>query len=268
MPTTISGQQFVWNPNSNQWEKMTQPTGGTGGTASNFGSGFPTVGTAAGFKDANGNMAAATLDASGNLLVDVAVASIPAGNDVTEGNTSDAAVTGDNTGTVNAHLRGIDKILADVWDSVNHWLKVNIQNATIAVTQSGTWALSAGTALIGRVASSDETSTIFNGTTALTPQFAAITANTTGATTVVAAVGGKQIRVTQVILISNGSVNVKFQTSTGPTDLTGLLYLASNTGFAPGYDPTGHFQTVTGDALNINLSSNVAVGGWIKYILV
>ena len=46
--------------------------GGSGGTASNFGSAFPTVGTAIGAKDSTGtNMASLNLDASGNLKVAV-----------------------------------------------------------------------------------------------------------------------------------------------------------------------------------------------------
>lgn len=43
--------------------------GGGGGTASPFGSSFPANGTAAGFKDASGNMSWGTLDVSGNLKV-------------------------------------------------------------------------------------------------------------------------------------------------------------------------------------------------------
>lgn len=66
------------------------------------------------------------------------------GGDVAEGATTDAAVTGDNDGTVSAKLRGLSKILADVWDSVNHWLKVSIQNTTLAVTQSGVWTVAFG----------------------------------------------------------------------------------------------------------------------------
>jgi hypothetical protein len=60
------------------------------------------------------------------------------------GTTTDAAVTGDNDGTLSAKQRGLNKILADVWDSVNHWFKVSIQNATLAVTQSGTWTVQPG----------------------------------------------------------------------------------------------------------------------------
>lgn len=65
------------------------------------------------------------------------------GADVAEGVTTDAAVVGDNAGTVSAKLRGLSKILNDVWDSVNHWLGVSVKNATLAVTQSGSWSVTA-----------------------------------------------------------------------------------------------------------------------------
>jgi hypothetical protein len=55
--------------------------------------------------------------------------SIADGADAATGSTTDPAVVGDNAGTVNSHLRGLDKIQADVWDSVNHRLHVNVDNA-------------------------------------------------------------------------------------------------------------------------------------------
>lgn len=73
------------------------------------------------------------------------------GADATQGLIADVAVVGDVAGTLSAKLRGLSKILNDVWDSVNHWFKVSIQNATLAVTQSGSWVLSAGSAAIGKV---------------------------------------------------------------------------------------------------------------------
>lgn len=55
------------------------------------------------------------------------------GADVAEGAVADASVTGDNSGSLSAKLRGLSKIFADVWDSVNHWLKVSVQG-TVATT--------------------------------------------------------------------------------------------------------------------------------------
>lgn len=125
--------------------------GGSGGTASNFGSPFPgtgSPGTAAGFKDNSGNMSGGNLDASGNLKVNVAAGgagggavTVADGADTAEGATTDAAVTTNTTGTLSGKLRGLVAILADVWNSGSHWLQVSIQNATLAVTQSGSWNL-------------------------------------------------------------------------------------------------------------------------------
>lgn len=50
---------------------------GGGGTSSSFGSLFPSAGTAAGFKDNSGNMAAGNLDASGNLKVSGTLSTTP-----------------------------------------------------------------------------------------------------------------------------------------------------------------------------------------------
>jgi hypothetical protein len=164
------------------------------------------------------------------------------------GTTSGAAVITDANGTIQQYLRGLVKL---------------------AITAGGflvTATIGAGTALIGKVAAANAYDAIYNGTTALTPKFATISTSSSGASTLVAAVTSKKIVVTDIVLVANAAVNVKFQSHVTPTDLTGLLYLAANTGFAPGYDPTGHFQTVAGEALDINLSGAVAVGGWLKYI--
>lgn len=116
------------------------------------------------------------------------------------------------------------------------------------------------------VAVSSETSQIFNGTTALTPKFATIVASASGATTIVAAVTSKKIRVIAMQLVANAAVNVKWQSHVTPTDKTGLAYLAANGGYVLPYNPVGWFETIAGEALDINLSGAVAVGGSLTYI--
>lgn len=64
-------------------------------------------------------------------------ATIANGADVAEGNTADAAVTTNAAGTVSAKLRGLVAILADVWDSTNHWLKVQLQAGTAGIGNVG-----------------------------------------------------------------------------------------------------------------------------------
>ena len=63
-------------------------------------------------------------------------------------------------------------------------------------------------------------------------------------------------------------MNAKFQSHVTPTDLTGLFYLGATSGVGGAYCPLGHFQTVAGEALDINLSGSVAVGGVLTYVLV
>jgi hypothetical protein len=104
------------------------------------------------------------------------------------------------------------------------------------------------------------------GSGASVPKFAKIVASASGATTVVAAVTSKKIRVLSYVLVANAAVNTKFQSHVTPTDLTGLEYLGSNGGVSAGFSPAGHFETVAGEALDINLSGAVAVGGHLTYI--
>lgn len=172
----------------------------------------------------------------------------------------------------------------------------NAGTFAVQAAQSGTWnvgtvttvsavtaisnALPAGTNNIGdvdvltqpaRAATTDTitaklaTDAIQNGTTALTPKFAAISASTSGDNTVVAAVTSKKIRVLNYTLMANGTVNAKWKTGT-LTDLTGLLYLVANTGATPAFSPVGQFETAAGEALTLNLSAAIAVGGHLAYV--
>lgn len=97
-----------------------------------------------------------------------------------------------------------------------------------------------------------------------------ITASASGNNTVVAAVAGRQIWVLRVVLISNGTVNVKFQSGASGQDITGLFYLVANTGFSMAQDDGQRVSpwcaTREGDLLNLNLSAAVAVGGVLTYI--
>lgn len=103
-------------------------------------------------------------------------------------------------------------------------------------------------------------------TTAPTEKFAVVTASASGVTTVVAGVAEKKLRVRRVALVANAAVNVKFQSHTTPTDVSGLFYLAANGGFVLPNADGGWFQTLPGEALDINLSSAVPVGGVLVYM--
>ncbi len=167
-------------------------------------------------------------------------------------------------------------------------------DGTVAATQSGTWTvgLNAGTNAIGKLAANSgvdigdvdvtsqparaattdtitaklATDAIQNGTTALTPKFAVISASTSGNNTLVAAVTSKKIRVLAYNFIANGTVNAKFQSGAGGTDLTGLKYCVANSGICAPFNPVGWFETAANTLLNLNLSAAIAVGGELVYV--
>jgi hypothetical protein len=51
-----------------------------------------------------------------------------------------------------------------------------------------------------------------------------------------------------------------------PTDISGLSYLTQFKDSGGGYCPVGHFETIAGEALDINNSAAIAISGEITYI--
>ena len=111
------------------------------------------------------------------------------------------------------------------------------------------------------VQASAESNQMTAGGTVVTPKFAAIAVSSSGNNTLVAAVVSKKVRVLAVWLMSSGSVNAKFQSGAGVTDLTGLAYLVASAGMVLPYNPAGWFETGSNTLLNLNLSAAIAVGG-------
>lgn len=97
------------------------------------------------------------------------------------------------------------------------------------------------------------------------PKFAKIDVSGSGANEIVPAASGKKLRVLAWDVMAEGPVNVKWQSHTTPTNLTGLYYLSANGGIARSA-PQGLFETVAGEALDLNLSDAVAVGGCVTYV--
>jgi hypothetical protein len=140
---------------------------------------------------------------------------------------------------------------------------VVVSQSTAANLQA-TATLAAGTALIGKASVGPDTSAVYSGTTALTPKFAKIDASASGQTAVVAAVTGKKIRVLRMGYTAAGTVNVKWQSNS--TDLTGLETMVAGAKGGGAYCQVGLIETAAGEALNVNLSAAVQVGGVLTYI--
>jgi hypothetical protein len=109
---------------------------------------------------------------------------------------------------------------------------------------------------------------IWIGGVACSIQFARVAASASGATNLVAATGGRKIRVVGFTLSASAAVNAKFANHSAGTDLTGLLYMGATGGIGGGFKQVGHFETAVGDGLDLNLSAAVPVGGMLQYILV
>jgi len=151
---------------------------------------------------------------------------------------------------------------------------VEISNIPLPVSQSGTWSVGitpqpvqvsqSGTWNVG-ISNQPISVTVTNSSLTVgynTVQYATISATTSGDTQIVAAVSGKRIRVIAYAVVASATVNIKFRS--GTTDITGSMRVVEGGGIAHAYDG-GLFQTAVGQALNINLSANATVGGYVVY---
>ncbi len=99
--------------------------------------------------------------------------------------------------------------------------------------------------------------------------YAAISASSSGANTVVAAVGARKIRVLNYLLVSAGTVTATWKSDT--TGISGALPLVANSaiscagGSHNANGPEGVLETAGGEALVLSLSGAVAVTGHIRY---
>lgn len=113
------------------------------------------------------------------------------------------------------------------------------------------------------------TDALMNDTTALTPKFANINGNTSGNNTLVAAVGGKKIRVLAISLVAAGNVTLILEDGAGGGDLLGPLEFDGSTqpkGIVLQFCPLGHFETTANTLLNMSLDAAIQVGGHVVYV--
>lgn len=228
----------------------------------------------------------------GNVDI-VTLPSLPAGDnnigdvDVASSALPTGASTSAKQDTIIGHVDGIETVLGTI-DTDTGTIAgavdgTEMQVDIVAALPAGTNnigdvdvltlpALAAGTNLIGIASSPSETSTIYNGTTALTPKFANIACASSGNNTIVSAVSGKKIRVLSCALVVSAATNIYFVDSAGSPiavfgDSTNKVNLAANGGFILPFNPVGWFETSTTNVnLNLNLSGANAVGGSITYI--
>ncbi len=86
-----------------------------------------------------------------------------------------------------------------------------------------------------------------------------------GDNTLVSGVAGKKIRVIAVLAVSDGTVDIRFESNAGGTALTGQVPVEAREGYANS-NPFGLFETVAGQLLNLELSAAISVHGWVSYM--
>lgn len=121
-------------------------------------------------------------------------------------------------------------------------------------------------------AASAETSTIYSGTTALTPAFqlANIAASQTDSA-IVAAVSLKQIRVVAAVMVCGGTATTfTFNSKPGGAGaaVSMLFANAANGGAVLPFNPVGWFQTGIGEGLSATTGSGSTTGVQVVYVTV
>lgn len=111
------------------------------------------------------------------------------------------------------------------------------------------------------------TDAIMNDNTEVTPVSVQISTSATN-NQAVAAITGKKIRVIAATLSFSGTVNAKFQSGSGGTDISPFYYGVATTQVVLPFNPTGWFDTAVGAVLNVNCSAVTPVGVLIDYIAI
>ena len=98
------------------------------------------------------------------------------------------------------------------------------------------------------------------------PAYSLLGFQTSGDHTIITPHYGRRIRVVQCALIAHGDVYVYFRSGAGGDAITGSISMTNNTGYVMPFSDVGWFQTDEGEALEINLSAAIYVGGVLAYV--
>lgn len=95
-----------------------------------------------------------------------------------------------------------------------------------------------------------------------------VSAASSGDNTLLAAVTGHKIRVHSYTLVAAGAVTAAFESAASGTARTGDMSLITGTPLVVPFQREGHFETVAGELLNLELGGAVQVSGHLTYSLV
>lgn len=95
---------------------------------------------------------------------------------------------------------------------------------------------------------------------------AVVSTSSSGVTEIVAAVPGAKIVVINYGIVVAGATAITWRSAS--TSISGALSFAGNGGISCSDADHGWFETAVGEALNINNSAAVAVGGHVSYLVI
>ena len=96
------------------------------------------------------------------------------------------------------------------------------------------------------------------------PTYLSVDVSAAGDNVLLAAQGGaNRIYVLAGVLVASGDVSVQLYSNSAGTALTGPMLLAASTGFILPACSIGNVRTLGDQALVLNLSASVQVGGWL-----
>ena len=96
-------------------------------------------------------------------------------------------------------------------------------------------------------------------------RYAVVSLSAGGDMEVVAAIPGKRLYVLASAVVPDMSVDIQWKS--GTTAISGVIPMDAKGVDNPSYCPYGNFRTATGEALVLNSSSAVDIGGHITYLV-
>ena len=180
-----------------------------------------------------------------------------------------AVVAGDDAGTPREiAVNASGQLEVDLAAAQHGDLNVSLDSEAV-VLGAGTaevGKLAAGVASVGSVVQSGtHLHDNLSGAAQVEVKFASVDVASSGDNSIVALVAGKEIRVISYVLVASGGANTLFWNSSVGGALSGGMGLA-DTGGISAQSQTGLFETVAGEALELNLSAATSVDGHISYI--
>ncbi len=140
------------------------------------------------------------------------------------------------------------------------------QSLPVTIAPDQSTMVTAGSITNSYIKIYESTDGILSGSSVLTPKFSPITAWVSGSTTIISAVTGKKLRILSYSIVCSGSTGFRWRSHTTTASATGNMVFSANGGISVGNSPFGHFETVSGEALDVYLSTSASVGGHLTYL--